>query len=720
MTDLKTRFRGADRIPAPHLWEEITSREPSSGHSEPGAARRILIAAFAMVIAVAAVTFAIRAIGGGRSQPASETSPPPIEPKANGLIYFQGGGEGGTWTDAIQPDGSERRTIFGRDDGYYDNVSWSPDGAKIAYVGIVQYGNQSPDGQTHFGIFVANPDGSGAQPLTDGVNEGWPSWSPDGTRIAFSSTRADPSVGNCIPGADLLCPTDIYVMNADGTGITRVTDDPAPEYAPAWSPGGTQIAFGRSEGAAHGLAIDVVNADGTGLRQLVTGTGGNQRPFTWSPDGTRIAFVAVGTSSWDIDVVNSDGTDARAIFSREGVWSEGPAWSPDGAQIAFSSTLGAYPPGCGVDSDVCSDLFVMRADGSHVTRLTQGSNGVSGIAWQPLPVEPSPAVTQTPSLEITKVSDPSVTATIKVGDSPADAIAVGLGGVWVDVQAGGGGDNVVRIDPRTNDVVATIPVSSSPWDLAVGAGSVWVTGYGENKSGVLQRIDPVTNEVVATITVAPSGHPGPVAAGDDAVWVDVGDTESDSLVRIDPATNRVVATVPLPGPGMAYVHDLQVIGETVWVQETVSTQGGNSDHGGDVIRIDGTTNQVVATIPAHAQNMAAGPDAVWVSDRPKEQGAGWILSEIDPQTNQIVDGPFSLPDGSGGFGPLYVDQAGVWLDGYDEQERVQVIHVDARTHEIDASSKPIESYYTGAAFDPTTRSFWVTAPLGSVTRLDLI
>lgn len=345
-----------------------------------------------------------------------------------------------------------------------------------------------------------------------------------------------------------------------------------------------------------------------------------------------------------------------------------------------------------------------------------------GIAWQPVPSEASPAVTQTPSPEVTKISDPLVSAAVKVGDFPGEApvgIAVGEDGVWVGVQRDGGGDYVVRIDPRTNDVVATIPVSSSPWDIAVGAGSVWVTGYSENKSGLLQRIDPTTNQVVDTITVEPSGHPGPVAAGDDAVWVDVGDTESDSLVRIDPATNRVVATVPLPGPALAYVHDLQVVGQTVWAQEIVSTQGGNSDHGGDVIRIDGTTNQVLATIPAHAQNMAAGPDAVWVSDRPETPGAGWILSEIDLQTNQIIDGPFSLPDGSGGFGPLYVDQAGVWLDGYDEQERVQVVHVDARTHEIDASSKPIQSYYTGAAFDPTTISFWVTAPLGSVTRLDL-
>jgi Tol biopolymer transport system component len=90
-------------------------------------------------------------------------------------------------------------------------------------------------------------------------------------------------------------------------------------------------------------------------------------------------------ASWDLDVVNADGTGERTVFSRAGVWNEGPAWSPDGTEIAFSSTLGVYPPGCGLDSDVCSDLSVIHPDGTGVTRLTQDAAGIFGIAWQPLP-----------------------------------------------------------------------------------------------------------------------------------------------------------------------------------------------------------------------------------------------------------------------------------------------------------------------------------------------
>ncbi|HEV8564243.1 MAG TPA: hypothetical protein VGR41_04975 [Actinomycetota bacterium] len=199
---------------------------------------------------------------------------------------------------------------------------------------------------------------------------------------------------DCIAGGDYFCPTDIYVMNSNGTDVTRLTEDPVPEYAVAWSPDGGRIALVRTEGDTN--EIDVMNADGTNRIPIVSGTGGNQRPFTWSPDGTQIAFVAVGPESWDIRVIGADGSDNQKIFGQDGVWSEGPVWSPDGTQIAFSSTAGAYPPGCGNSSDVCSDLFVMRSDGSDLVRLTQEANGVHGISWQPIPIDTTPPASPLP------------------------------------------------------------------------------------------------------------------------------------------------------------------------------------------------------------------------------------------------------------------------------------------------------------------------------------
>lgn len=325
------------------------------------------------------VAVALGAFSGGSSAVLPRTS----SQQRNGLIYFdEGGGDGGTRTEAIDPDGSALRQVFGPE-GYHEQIAWSPDGRRIAYVGIAQAGRQSPDGRVHFGIYTSRADGSDARLLTEGLNEGWPAWSPDGTKIAFTGTRTDPGVENCMAGPGGLCPTDIYVMSADGTGITGLTADPAPEFAPAWSPTGTSIAFVRSANGTD--TIDVVDADGGNEREVATDTGADQRPFAWSPDGRRLAFVRLRKAGWDIDVVNADGTDERTVFSRDGVWNEGPAWSPDGTEIAFSSTLGAYPPGCGLDSDVCSDLFVVRPDGTGLTRLTGSAEGVGGIAWQPLP-----------------------------------------------------------------------------------------------------------------------------------------------------------------------------------------------------------------------------------------------------------------------------------------------------------------------------------------------
>ena len=125
-------------------------------------------------------------------------------------------------------------------------------------------------------------DGNNVIRLThDNFFESRPTWSPDGTRIAFSSFRFD--VGN----------SELYAMDADGNNLTRLAKHEWHDVLPSWSPDGRKIAFGsyRDGGFNDPEHIFVMNADGTGRRNLTGDTGlTNNRFPTWSPDGRKIAF----------------------------------------------------------------------------------------------------------------------------------------------------------------------------------------------------------------------------------------------------------------------------------------------------------------------------------------------------------------------------------------------------------------------------------------------
>lgn len=173
--------------------------------------------------------------------------------------------------------------------------SWSPDGTRIAFA---RYINSATDSKGY--LYVMNADGSGATEVaTARDNVGWPAWSPDGSRIAFAGVFPDTHAGAW----------DIYVVNPDGSGLTRLTSDPNNETEPAWSPDSTRIAFSR---AGH---IYLINADGSNLVQLTRGSTYNLDP-SWSPDGARIVFLRAETdSSLNLYVMNADGSGLAFLTS---------------------------------------------------------------------------------------------------------------------------------------------------------------------------------------------------------------------------------------------------------------------------------------------------------------------------------------------------------------------------------------------------------------------
>jgi TolB protein len=243
--------------------------------------------------------------------------------------------------------GQRRLTVV---DGEARGARLSPDGQSFVYS--MTTGRDDPD-QVH----VSATDGSGDRAITTEGSNFRPAWSPDGSLIAFSSTRdGEP---------------DVYVMRADGSDVRRITDDPASDWAPAWSPDGAAIAFNSNRSGT--FDIYRIGPD-RGATTAVTGGPDDDFEPDWSPDGSQIAFTSNRGGDFAIWLVSAEGGEPTRLDTGDGN-AYMPSWSPDGERIAFaSSRTGDF------------EVYVVPANGGEPTNISRNpgvDDGWVAPAWSP-------------------------------------------------------------------------------------------------------------------------------------------------------------------------------------------------------------------------------------------------------------------------------------------------------------------------------------------------
>lgn len=320
---------------------------------------------FKALAVVAAMAFALCLLAWVAVQPAQAAFP-----GQNGRIAFQSDRDGPVEIYATSPGGTPERITLSRGSS---DPAYSPDGSKIAFVS---------GGGLGYDIFVMNSDGSGRKQLTNtGSADLQPAWSPDGKKIAFVSNSFD---------VDGQTDNEIWAINADGTGRTQLTNNTVQtDEQPAWSPDGARIAFVSARTGDNARNIYVMNADGSNQTDITqdfrydenTIYQGHDDHPAWSPDGSTIAYThtfapnASGVPNiWTMTPTGGSKVNLQNNQTTSGVQ---PAWSPDGTKIAY---VGA--------TDTNRDIYTMNANGSGQATVETGGNPAHDISpdWQPVSI----------------------------------------------------------------------------------------------------------------------------------------------------------------------------------------------------------------------------------------------------------------------------------------------------------------------------------------------
>lgn len=333
------------------------------------------IRALALIAPVALVV--VTSCADAPPEPTKRRSIPPLfaEPTASPAGSSEGAGSGplgligdivfssdrdgeGIQLYAMDSDGRHTTMVTSGSLGHI-HPSWSPDGTELAFAGA------SGDVQTDdLDLIILRGDGT-LDPLTSGPGrDGAPSWSPDGREIAFETDAAGEP--------------HIALVGTEGSGSPRFLPGSTPAYQPDWSPDGTRIAFALREpncplpGDRCRQHINVVDAGGGHVVSLTSGPAHDAQP-AWSPDGERIAFSSNrANGNIDVWVMDADGGRPHRLTRADGT-DLGPVWSPDGDRIAFTT-----------DRDGDLEVYTMTAGGRGQTDISNDATASDFTpTWRP-------------------------------------------------------------------------------------------------------------------------------------------------------------------------------------------------------------------------------------------------------------------------------------------------------------------------------------------------
>ncbi len=248
------------------------------------------------------------------------------------------------------PDAVATRFVTTGDNG--DGLSWSADGQKLGFTSSRGAGGED--------VYVINKDGTNEVRLTTNpANDAHQAWSPDGQVICFQSHRT---------GAD-----QIFFINADGTNERQVVFDPVASNSCGFSPDGKKIIYsGHRSGTAETFEKDLM----TDVETRLTFSQTAEVSMRYSADGTRIVYAAnYGSSGSDIFIMNADGGCPHQLTALPSAYNTQPDMSPDMTQIAFATIRSGI------------QIYLMKVDGTNQRPLTGAGFGYP--AWQPIPFAPS-------------------------------------------------------------------------------------------------------------------------------------------------------------------------------------------------------------------------------------------------------------------------------------------------------------------------------------------